>query len=234
MRLERIICKGEIKLIVAENLKKIYGKENEVIKGVNITIVQGEFVVITGKSGSGKSTLLYLLSGLEIPTGGGVKINGVDINKLNDKEISKLRRKKIGFVFQFYNLVPSLTVIENILLPLEIDGQITNIKKDYVMSIVEMLGLQEKQNEHVYNLSGGQQQRVAIARALAIEPEIIFADEPTGNLDTYNSKEVMSILKRLNNEYKTTIVMVTHDEKIAPEYATREIVIQNGKIIHGR
>ncbi len=221
-------------MIVAENLKKIYGKENEVIKGVNITIVQGEFVVITGKSGSGKSTLLYLLSGLEIPTGGGVKINGVDINKLNDKEISKLRRKKIGFVFQFYNLVPSLTVIENILLPLEIDGQITNIKKDYVMSIVEMLGLQEKQNEHVYNLSGGQQQRVAIARALAIEPEIIFADEPTGNLDTYNSKEVMSILKRLNNEYKTTIVMVTHDEKIAPEYATREIVIQNGKIIHGR
>lgn len=234
MKLERIICKGEIKLIVAENLKKIYGNENEVIKGVNITIVEGEFVVITGKSGSGKSTLLYLLSGLEIPTRGGVKINGVDINELSDKEISKLRRKKIGFVFQFYNLLPSLTVLENILLPLEIDGQITNSKKDYVMSIVEMLGLQEKQNEHVYSLSGGQQQRVAIARALAIEPEIIFADEPTGNLDTYNSKEVMSILKRLNYEYKTTIVMVTHDEKIAPEYATREIVIQNGKIIHGK
>ncbi len=221
-------------MIVAENLKKIYGNENEVIKGVNITIVEGEFVVITGKSGSGKSTLLYLLSGLEIPTRGGVKINGVDINELSDKEISKLRRKKIGFVFQFYNLLPSLTVLENILLPLEIDGQITNSKKDYVMSIVEMLGLQEKQNEHVYSLSGGQQQRVAIARALAIEPEIIFADEPTGNLDTYNSKEVMSILKRLNYEYKTTIVMVTHDEKIAPEYATREIVIQNGKIIHGK
>ena len=220
-------------MLVAQGLKKTFheGIDVEVISGVDLTIQKGDFVVLTGKSGSGKSTLLYLLSGLEKPTSGTVHFHDICIQELKDREISKLRREAFGFVFQFYNLIATLSVKDNIMLPLNFTKGIDKQRKEKIDSYIELLGLKDKINSKPSQLSGGQQQRVAIARALAIEPEIIFADEPTGNLDSSTSEEVMEIFQRLNKEMKKTIVMVTHDPTIGEKYASREITVLNGTII---
>lgn len=220
-------------MLVAKNIKKVFheGIDVEVLSGINFTVQTGDFVVITGKSGSGKSTLLYVLSGLENPTEGDIYFHDICINQLKDKEISRLRREKFGFVFQFYNLIPTLSVRDNIFLPLDFRKSLDKQRKEKIDSYIEILGLKEKMNSLPYKLSGGQQQRVAIARALAIEPEIIFADEPTGNLDSATSEEVMNIFSKLNREMKQTIALVTHDNTIGERYATREIIVNNGKII---
>ena len=220
-------------MLVAQGLKKTFheGIDVEVISGVDLTIQKGDFVVLTGKSGSGKSTLLYLLSGLEKPTDGTVHFHDICIQELKDREISKLRREAFGFVFQFYNLIATLSVRDNIMLPLNFTKGIDKQRKEKIDSYIELLGLKDKINSKPSQLSGGQQQRVAIARALAIEPEIIFADEPTGNLDSSTSEEVMEIFKQLNKEMKKTIVMVTHDPTIGEKYASREITVLNGTII---
>ena len=220
-------------MLVAQGLKKTFheGIDVEVISGVDLTIQKGDFVVLTGKSGSGKSTLLYLLSGLEKPTSGTVHFHDICIQELKDREISKLRREACGFVFQFYNLIATLSVKDNIMLPLNFTKGIDKQRKEKIDSYIELLGLKDKINSKPSQLSGGQQQRVAIARALAIEPEIIFADEPTGNLDSSTSEEVMEIFQRLNKEMKKTIVMVTHDPTIGEKYASREITVLNGTIM---
>ncbi|SES92987.1 ABC transporter ATP-binding protein [[Clostridium] polysaccharolyticum] len=220
-------------MLVAENLKKIFheGVDVEVLDGVNLTVQKGDFIVVTGKSGSGKSTLLYVLSGLEQPSEGRVLFHGKNIHKLKDKQMSRLRRESFGFVFQFYNLIPTISVRDNIMLPLEFHNSVNKGKREKVDSLMELLGLQEKGNVMPYKLSGGQQQRVAIARALAIEPELIFADEPTGNLDASTSEEVMGIFQKLNKEMNQTIIMVTHDQTVGERYATREIVVRNKKIL---
>lgn len=220
-------------MLEAKNLKKVFheGVALEVLSGINMTIQEGDFVVITGKSGSGKSTLLYLLSGLEKPSGGEVYFRDICINKLNDKQISKLRRESFGFIFQFYNLIPTLSVRDNIMLPLEFGSRIDKARKEKIDAYIEILGIKEKLNVKPYKLSGGQQQRVAIARALAIEPEIIFADEPTGNLDSVTSDEVMHIFQKLNKDMKQTIALVTHDNTIGEYYATRKIIVKNGQIV---
>lgn len=221
-------------MLVADTLHKIYNKtiENHVIKGISLSIEKGEFVVISGKSGSGKSTLLYLLSGLEVPTSGRVIFNDISIGELRDSEICRLRREKFGFVFQFYNLVQNLNVLDNILLPLDYDGKSSNEKCERVYEYIEIMGIGDKLKSYPYQLSGGQQQRVAIARALAIDPEIIFADEPTGNLDSATGKEVLGILNRLNRELKKTIILVTHDPSISKEQEAREIHLEDGMIIN--
>ena len=220
-------------MLVAKNIKKVFyeGIENEVISGIDLNIDAGDFVVITGKSGSGKSTLLYLLSGLESPTSGDVYFHDTCINKLNDKEMSRLRREKFGFIFQFYNLIPSLSVRDNIYLPLDFSKGKDKKRKEEIDYCIETFGLKDKINTMPYKLSGGQQQRVAIIRALAINPEIIFADEPTGNLDSVTSEGVMEVFQQLNQERKQTIVFVTHDNTIGGRYATREIVVDNGKVV---
>ncbi len=220
-------------MLTAKNIRKVFheGVDVEVISGIDFTINRGDFVVITGKSGSGKSTLLYLLSGLERPTEGEVFYHDICLNTLKDKEISKLRRTKFGFVFQFYNLVPTLSVRDNIYLPLDFSESMKKQRKEKIDFYIETLGLKEKINSFPHKLSGGQQQRVAIARALAIEPEIIFADEPTGNLDSVTSVEVMEIFQKVNAELKMTIALVTHDNTIGAKYATREVVVENGKIL---
>lgn len=220
-------------MLEAKNLTKVFheGVALEVLSGINMTIQEGDFVVITGKSGSGKSTLLYLLSGLEKPSDGEVYFHDVCIKKLNDKQISKLRRESFGFVFQFYNLIPTLSVRDNIMLPLQFGPQIDKARKEKIDAYIEILELKEKLNVKPYKLSGGQQQRVAIARALAIDPDIIFADEPTGNLDSATSDEVMHIFQKLNKDMKQTIALVTHDNTIGDYYATRKIIVKNGKII---
>lgn len=219
-------------MLVADGLHKIYNKniENCVINGINLSIESGEFVVISGKSGSGKSTLLYLLSGLEVPTSGRVLFNGLSISELSDSDICRLRREKFGFVFQFYNLIQNLNVQDNILLPLDYDRKNSIEKRRKIKEYIEIMGIGDKLKSFPYQLSGGQQQRVAIARALAIDPEIIFADEPTGNLDSSTSKEVLNILKKLNVEMKKTIILVTHDQSISKEQAARDIHIEDGMI----
>lgn len=219
-------------MLIAKELYKTYKKcmENHVIKGVSLSIEQGEYVVISGKSGSGKTTLLYLLSGLETPTLGEVLFNDISLKDLSDREISNIRRTKFGFVFQFYNLVQNLNVRNNIFLPVEFRKKDDGLKRDIIFDYINMLGLKDKLGAYPYQLSGGQQQRVAIARALAINPDIIFADEPTGNLDTATSKEVLDVFKTLNCDLKKTIILVTHDQSISKEHATREIFIEDGKI----
>ena len=221
-------------VLSTENLKKIYGSgENEVhaLDGVSIEINKGEFVSIVGTSGSGKSTLLHMLGGLDRPTSGSVTVDGTDIFLLKDEALTIFRRRKIGFVFQNYNLVPSLNVYENILLPVQLDGKEPD--KEYINSIVNTLGLQEKLENLPNNLSGGQQQRVAIARALASKPSIILADEPTGNLDSRTSQDVMGLLKVTSERFSQTIVMITHNEEIA-QMADRIIRIEDGKIVSGK
>ncbi len=217
-------------ILETKSLRKLYGSgETEVhaLDGVDLTVEKGEFVAVVGTSGSGKSTLLHMLGGLDRPTSGSVSVDGKDIFSLKDEALTIFRRRKIGFVFQNYNLVPVLNVYENIVLPIQLDGQ----KPDaaYVDQIIETLGLEKKLQNLPNNLSGGQQQRVAIARALAAKPAIILADEPTGNLDSQTSQDVMSLLKITSQKFVQTIVMITHNEEIA-QMADRIIRIEDGRI----
>lgn len=220
-----------MKILQADNLIKIYGSgENEVhaLDGVNFSVEKGEFVAIVGTSGSGKSTLLHILGGLDRPTSGNVTVDNRNIFSLKDEELTIFRRRKIGFVFQNYNLVPVLNVYENIVLPIQLDGKKPDA--DYIKSIIETLGIESKLDNLPNNLSGGQQQRVAIARALASKPAIILADEPTGNLDSKTSQDVLGLLKVTSQKYAQTIVMITHNEEIA-QLADRIIRIEDGKIV---
>lgn len=221
-------------ILKTENLKKYYGKEENLVKaldGVNIEINKGEFVAIVGTSGSGKSTLLHMLGGLDRASEGKVFVEGNDIFSMNDDELTIFRRRNIGFVFQSYNLVPILNVYENIVLPIELDGN--KVDEKYVDNIIKTLGLEGKENRLPSKLSGGQQQRVAIARSLATKPSIIFADEPTGNLDSKTEQEVLGLLKVTSREFNQTIVMITHNEQIA-QMADRIIRIEDGKIVNKR
>ena len=215
------------------NLKKIYGSGETVVKaldGVNLSVKNGEFAAIVGTSGSGKSTLLHMLGGLDRPTDGKVEVDGRDVFALKDDALTIFRRRKIGFIFQSYNLVPVLNVYENIVLPIELDGN--KLDKRHIDNIMETLGLTEKVNNLPNQLSGGQQQRVAIARALASKPAIILADEPTGNLDSKTSLDVMGLLKVTSERFSQTIVMITHNEEIA-QMADRIIRIEDGRIVGG-
>lgn len=220
-------------ILEAQNLKKYYGKEPNITKaldGVSLAVGQGEFVSIIGTSGSGKSTLLNMLGGLDVPDFGEIIIRGKKIAKMNDEQLSIFRRRNIGFVFQNYNLVPILNVYQNIVLPIELDGN--QVDKEYVEKIIRMLHLEEKLENLPNNLSGGQQQRVAIARALASKPAIILADEPTGNLDSRTSLEVMELLRMTSTEFDQTLVMITHNPEIA-QVADRMIRIEDGWIVKG-
>lgn len=222
-----------INMIILEtkNLKKIYGKGEakvHALDGVDLTVEKGEFVAIVGTSGSGKSTLLHILGGLDSSTSGTVIVDGRELSSLKDEELTIFRRRKIGFVFQNYNLVPVLNVYENIVLPIQLDGKQED--KAYVRQIIETLGLESKLDNLPNNLSGGQQQRVAIARALAAKPAIILADEPTGNLDSKTSQDVMGLLKVTSQKFSQTIVMITHNEEIA-QMADRIIRIEDGLIV---
>ena len=221
-------------VLKAENLRKIYGKgENQVkaLDGVELSVEKGEFVAVVGTSGSGKSTLLHMLGGLDRPTSGKVYVDGKDIFSLKEEELTIFRRRKIGFVFQSYNLVPVLNVYENISLPIELDGKRADRK--FIDSILKTLGLEEKVRSLPGQLSGGQQQRVAIARALASKPAILLCDEPTGNLDSLTSQDVLSLLKVSSQKYTQTIVMITHNEEIA-QLADRTIRIEDGRILPSR
>lgn len=218
------------KILRTQNLCKYYGSgENEVraVQNANIDIQKGEFVVIVGKSGSGKSTLLHMLGGLDTPTSGKVFIRGKDIFSYKEDALAVFRRRKIGFIFQSFNLVSSINVWENIVLPIGLDGR--KADEAFVMDIVKTLGLEKKLHNLPNTLSGGQQQRVAIARALASRPDILFADEPTGNLDSRTSDEVIALLKMSVEKYGQTLVMITHDEDIA-QIADRILVIEDGKV----
>lgn len=218
-------------ILQTENLTKIYGDgENAVhaLRGINLAVEKGEFTAIVGTSGSGKSTLLHMLGGLDRPTTGKVMVDGKDIFSLSEERLTIFRRRKIGFVFQSYNLVPVLNLYENIVLPLELDGK--KIDREYIDQIAETLGLKDRLEALPNQLSGGQQQRVAIARALAGTPSIILADEPTGNLDSKTSQDVLSLLKVTSEKFDQTIVMITHNEEIA-QMADRIIHIEDGCII---
>lgn len=215
------------------DLKKYYGIEPNITRaldGVNFSVEQGEFVAVVGTSGSGKSTLLHMVGGLDTPTSGKVIVKGQELAKKNDEELTIFRRRNIGFVFQNYNLVPILNVYENIVLPVELDGD--TVDKRFFHEIVEMLDLKNKLRNMPNNLSGGQQQRVAIARALVTKPAIILADEPTGNLDSKTSADVLGLLKRTSGEFHQTLVMITHNNEIA-QLADRIVRIEDGKIVDG-
>ncbi len=201
----------------------------QVLKDINLEVKKGEFASIMGPSGSGKSTLLYLIGGLDRPTSGNIKINGKDISKMKDKQESEMRRKDIGFVFQFYNLIPNLNIEENIMLPILLDGKRVKTYKDNLDKILEIVGLSERRKHTPRELSGGQQQRVAIARALINEPEIILADEPIGNLDSKSGTEIMELFQKINLEQNKTVVQVTHSME-ASQYGTRVIKVKDGKV----
>lgn len=218
-------------ILETRNLRKIYGSgdtEVRALDGVNLSVDSGEFVAIVGTSGSGKSTLLHMLGGLDRPTSGSVIVDGKDIFSLKDEALTIFRRRKIGFVFQSYNLVPVLNARENIILPIQLDGR--QVDEDFLDKIVNTLGLEKKLGSLPSQLSGGQQQRVAIARALAAAPAIILADEPTGNLDSRTSQDVLSLLKVTSQKFAQTIVMITHNEEIA-QAADRIIRIEDGRIV---
>ncbi|WP_026659321.1 ABC transporter ATP-binding protein [Butyrivibrio sp. AC2005] len=220
-----------MEILRVSDLKKTYGKGDtavEALKGINLSVQKGEFIAIVGTSGSGKSTLLHMLGGLDRPTSGSVSIDGKDIFTLKDEELTIFRRRKIGFVFQSFNLVPVLSVYENIVLPIELDGNIPD--KEFVDQIIDTLGLTEKRNAYPNQLSGGQQQRVAIARALSSAPQVILADEPTGNLDSKTSQDVLGLLKVIGDKYSQTIIMITHNDEIA-QMADRIIRIEDGLIV---
>lgn len=219
-----------MEILKVENLTKSYGKGEakvDAIKNINLSINKGEFVAIIGPSGSGKSTLLHLLGGVDKPTSGKVYINDVDIYTLKEKDLSIFRRRNVGFIYQFYNLIPVLSVKENILLPAELDNR--KIDKDYLDDLLKTLGLKERANHLPNELSGGQQQRTSIGRALINRPSIVLADEPTGNLDSKNSKEVLELLKLSVRKYNQTLIMITHDPSIALQ-ADRVITIEDGTI----
>lgn len=218
-------------LLQTSNLKKTYGSGDATVHaldGVSFSVDKGEFVAIVGTSGSGKSTLLHMLGGLDRPTSGDVTVDGQKLFSLKDDDLTVFRRRKIGFVFQNYNLVPSLNVYENIVLPIQLDGNTPDA--EYINSIVETLGLGSKLKNLASNLSGGQQQRVAIARALSTKPAIILADEPTGNLDSKTSMDVLKLLKMTSEKYSQTIVIITHDEQLA-QMADRIVRIEDGRIV---
>ena len=212
------------------DLKKYYGSEPNITRaldGVSLTIAAEEFVAIVGTSGSGKSTLLNMIGGLDVPTSGKVIVDGKDLSSMNDEQLTIFRRRKIGFVFQNYNLVPVLNVYENIVLPVELDGD--SVDKKFMQDVVRMLALEDKLNSMPNNLSGGQQQRVAIARALVSKPAIILADEPTGNLDSRTSNDVLGLLKVTSQKFHQTLVMITHNNELA-QLADRIVRIEDGKI----
>ena len=218
-------------ILETRDLKKYYGSGDTQVKaldGVDLSIQQGEFVAIVGTSGSGKSTLLHMLGGLDRPTSGTVTVDGKDIFALKDEALTIFRRRKVGFVFQSYNLVPVLSVWENIVLPVELDGR--NVDEAYVEEVIATLGLEKKLRNLPGQLSGGQQQRVAIARALAAKPAILLADEPTGNLDSRNSQDVLSLMKVTGQKFAQTMVMITHNEEIA-QMADRIVRIEDGRIV---
>ena len=221
-------------ILETKDLRKIYGSgdtEVRALDGVNLSVESGEFVAIVGTSGSGKSTLLHMLGGLDRPTSGSVIVDGKDIFRLKDEALTIFRRRKIGFVFQSYNLVPVLNVYENIVLPIQLDGR--KVDEAFIGQIVKTLGLDGRLDALPSQLSGGQQQRVAIARALAAAPAIILADEPTGNLDSKTSQDVLSLLKVTSQKFSQTIVMITHNEEIA-QMADRIIRIEDGRIVKAR
>ena len=218
-------------ILETKDLCKYYGADSQLVKAVdhvNIKIAQGEFVTIVGKSGSGKSTLLHLLGGLDNPTSGQILMEGKDITAYGKEELAAYRRRKIGFIFQAYNLIPSLNVWENVILPVGLDGK--TVEEAYVEDILCTLGMEKKRKNLPNTLSGGQQQRCAIARALAAKPAIILADEPTGNLDSKTGDEVMSLLRLTAKKYGQTLVVITHNEEIA-QTADRTLLIEDGKVV---
>ena len=217
--------------IVVNNIKKYYGKKDNIVKavdGISLEVENGKFTAIIGTSGSGKSTLLHCLAGLDKPTSGEVILGNKNIYSLNDDELSRIRRQEFGFIFQSFNLIPVLNVYDNIILPIQLDGKKED--KEYIMNIIKKVGLEDQLKKFPNELSGGQQKRVAIARALSNKPAVIFADEPTGNLDSKTTEEVMSLLRSTVSELNQTLLMITHDENIAKE-ADRIITISDGKII---
>lgn len=220
-----------MEILKVENLTKVYGKDNNkvvALDNVSFTVEKGEFIAIVGASGSGKSTLLHLIGGVDTPTSGKVFIDGQDIYKLNSDKLAIFRRREVGLIYQFYNLIPILTVEENITLPLELDNR--KVDKFELNEIIKLLGLEKRRNHLPNELSGGQQQRTSIGRAIITKPAIILADEPTGNLDSKASEEVVTLLQKMNKDYKQTIIMVTHNLEIA-SYADRIITIEDGKIV---
>ena len=220
-----------MEIVRVENLSKTYGSGENLVKAiddVNLKIEKGEFIAIVGPSGSGKSTLLHLLGGVDNPSSGKIFIDGNDISKYTSKELALFRRRKVGLIYQFYNLIPNLTVRHNIELPLKLDKR--KINEEALLDIVKKLGIEDKLDSFPSELSGGQQQRVAIARSLIYSPSLVLADEPTGNLDRENSREIIEILKYFNRTLKQTIIVITHDESIALE-AERVITIVDGKVV---
>ncbi|MCM1048619.1 MAG: ABC transporter ATP-binding protein [Clostridiales bacterium] len=218
-------------IVEVQNLHKHYGNENNLVKaidGVDLCIKQGEFVALVGKSGSGKSTLLYMIGGLEQATLGEIILNGAKLSEMDSEDMVIYRRKHIGFIFQSYNLIPVINVLENITLPVELDG--AKVDEQYLSEIIDFLGIRDKMYELPNNLSGGQQQRVAIARALIAKPQIVLADEPTGNLDSATSEDVMALLKMTSKKFNQTILLITHNNEIAA-LADRIITIEDGKIV---
>ena len=220
-----------MEILKVENLTKVYGKgENEVraLNGVSFSVEKGDFVAIIGPSGSGKSTLLHTLGGVDRPTGGKVLVNGQDVYSRSDEQIAVFRRREVGLIYQFYNLIPVLNVEENMSLPVLLDGR--NVNRDRLRELIRELDLVGREKHLPNQLSGGQQQRVSIGRALMNSPSIVLAAEPTGNLDSKNSHEIVELLKRMNREYNQTLIMITHDESIALQ-ARRIIAIEDGKIV---
>ena len=218
-------------IVQVTDLKKYYGVEpnlTRALNGVTLSVEEGEFVAVVGTSGSGKSTLLHMMGGLDVPTSGSIQVRGQALGQMNDEQLTIFRRRNIGFVFQNYNLVPVLNVYENIVLPVELDGETAD--RAFLQEITELLGLQEKLQNMPSQLSGGQQQRVAIARALITKPAIVLADEPTGNLDSKTSADVLGLLRRTGNQFHQTIVMITHNNEIA-QLADRIVRIEDGRIV---
>lgn len=221
----------KMEILKVENLTKTYGKGDTLVKaidGISFSVEKGEFVAIVGSSGSGKSTLLHIIGGVDRPTSGKVFVDGEDVFRLNENNLAIFRRRQVGLIYQFYNLIPILNVKENITLPILLDGKKPN--ESYLDELIETLGLTRRINHLPNELSGGEQQRVSIGRALMNRPAILLADEPTGNLDSKNSKEIMDLLKLSNKKYKQTIVMITHDQSLAL-HADRIITIKDGKIV---
>ncbi len=223
--------KTNTNIITVHGLKKYYGsgpRQVKALDGIDLTIKQGEFTAITGASGSGKTTLLNMMGGLDVPTEGEVIVDGIDLSRLREEQLAVFRRKKVGFIFQNYNLVPTLTVEENILFPLDLDGAAPDMR--YLEEIIELLGLPDKLNAYPEALSGGQQQRAAIARALAAKPAILLADEPTGNLDSQNSQNVAGLLKMTTKLFHRTLVMITHNPELA-QLADTVVKMKDGRIV---
>lgn len=221
-------------ILITENLKKYYGIEPNIVRaldGVSLTVEEGEFVAVVGTSGSGKSTLLNMMGGLDVPMEGEVVIAGKKLSGMDDEHLTIFRRRRIGFVFQNYNLVPILNVYENIILPVSLDGETPD--DAYIKEVIRLLGIQDKLTEMPNNLSGGQQQRVAIARALAAKPAILLCDEPTGNLDSKTSQDVLGLIRMSSRQFNQTVIMITHNEEIA-QMADRIIRIEDGRIAESR